>query len=145
MRKDSKESGVRTSNSIISVDSGNGADHALQHLIAELALTPRGFSTLFSLTEAALHLPDGGHGDQQARHQSEHIPGSNRSRCFLLHRVDAKEHLLLFAGKVIDNAVKFLVGVAELRKTLLRIVSAIPRDFDIGGKIVPKLAPAGHL
>src|SRR6267142_3642538 len=139
--KDAQESRVRTTNAILSINGRDGADHALEHLIAELTFAARGFGALFSLEKAPLNLPDGRHGHAQTRQQREQIPGSNRSRRGILHRISLNKNLRLFLRRILDELVQFGAYIAKLGESLLRIPGFILRDFDIVSEVVPELAP----
>src|SRR5437764_8636008 len=56
--KDFEEGGVCAANPILSIDCGDGADHATQHLVAELAFTARRIHTLSHLSISTLDFPN---------------------------------------------------------------------------------------
>ncbi len=139
--KDAQERCVRAANAIASINCRDRADHAFQHLIAELALPARGFGAPPGLMKAPLHLPDGGHGHCQTCEQREQIPDPNRSRGRLLHLFGAGKDLFLLDRRILDFLIQFDVDVTELCKTLSRVSLFVFRNLEIGGEIVTQLLP----
>src|SRR2546423_1954208 len=120
LRKHAQERSVRATDSILSIDRGQRADHPFEHLIAELAFATRGIGALSGLAKSALHLPDSRSSDEQPGQQSNDIPSANRSRGRSLRGgVTFKDPILLYCC-IANDFIEFRVHVAEFGKAFLR-------------------------
>src|SRR2546423_7485816 len=119
LRKHAQERSVRATDSILSIDRGQRADHPFEHLIAELAFATRGIGALSGLAKSALHLPDSRRSDEQPGQQSDHIPSANRSRCRFLRRGVAIKYMLLLDSRFVNDFIELPVHIAELGKAFL--------------------------
>src|ERR1700730_13287668 len=105
-RKDTKKWRVRAADAILAIDRRDCADHAFEHLRAELSFAARRFGALPRLPKSTLDLPDCFNRDHQTKQDGYQGPGSNRAGCGSLHRFAAVKDLLLLDRRVMDDVVQ---------------------------------------
>src|SRR5205085_486337 len=124
------------------IERSDGADHAFEHLRAELPFAPCRFEAGAQLPEAALQLPDGERRDDERKRGGDEGQPRDPRRRRLFHVDALPAQVLLLAPHLFEKAVELQGQIAEAREAIERIAARVFRYVQV---IVERLAEGAPL